>query len=64
MAGGLTALITDQPALQTLIAKSIVVPYLASIPGEEERAEEVTRLGKTFGNKLGGWVNLARRSIA
>jgi hypothetical protein len=64
MAGGLGALITDQTALQTAIIRSIVVPYLASIPGEEERAEEVTRLGKTFGNKLDEWVNLARRSIA
>ncbi len=64
MAGGLTALITDQPTLQTSIAKSIVVPYLASIAGEEERAEEITRLAKTFGSELGERVNLARRSIA
>ena len=64
MAGGLAALITDQSALQTAIAKSIVVPHVASIPDERERAEEITRLEKTFGKELGAWVNLARRAIA
>jgi hypothetical protein len=64
MAGGLAALSTDQTMLRTAITRSIVVPYVASIPGEEERAEEVTRLEKTFGKELGEWVNLGRRSIA
>jgi hypothetical protein len=64
VAGGLAALITDQPPLQTAIARTVVVPHLASIPGDEERAEEVTRLEKTFGKELGNWVSLARRSIA
>lgn len=64
MAGGLTVLNTDQTALQTIITKSIVVPYLASIPDEDERAEEITRLEKTLGKELGDWVMLARRSIA
>ncbi len=64
MAGGLAGLITDHAALQTAVARSIVVPHVASIPGEEERAEEITRLEKTFGKELGKWVNLARRSIA
>ena len=39
MAGGLAALITDQSMQQTAITRSIVVPHVASIPGEEERAE-------------------------
>jgi hypothetical protein len=64
MAGGLAALSTDQAMQQTAITRSIVVPHVASIPGEEERADEVTRLEKTFGKELGEWVNLARRSIA
>jgi hypothetical protein len=64
MAGGLAALSTDQSMLQIAITKSIVVPHVASILGEEDRAEEVTRLEKTFGKDLGEWVNLARRSIA
>ena len=64
MAGGLAALTTDQTALQIAIAKSIVVPHVASIPDEMERAAEVVRLEKTFGKDLGEWVNLARRSIA
>ena len=64
MASGLAALITDQPTLQTAIARTIVVPHLASIPGDEERADEVARLEKTFGKELGDWVSLARRSIA
>lgn len=63
MAGGLAALITDQTALRTAIAKSIVVPHLASISDENERAAEVARLEKTFGKDLGDWVSLARRSI-
>lgn len=64
MAGGLAALITDQAALQTAVAKSIVVPHVASIQGEDQRAEEIRRLEKTFGKDLGTWVNLATRSIS
>jgi hypothetical protein len=64
VAGGLAALIMDQPTLQTAIARTVVVPHLASIPGDEERAEEIARLEKTFGKELGNWVSLARRSIA
>jgi hypothetical protein len=64
MAGGLAALITDQSTLQAAITRSVVVPYLASMPSEEERAGEIKRLGKSFGNELEEWVNLARRSIA
>jgi hypothetical protein len=64
MAGGLAALSTDQAMQQTAITRSIVVPHVASIPGEAERADEIARLEKTFGKELGEWVNLARRSIA
>lgn len=64
MAGGLAALTTDQTALQTAIARSIVVPHVASISDENERAAEVARLEKTFGKDLGDWVSLARQSIA
>jgi hypothetical protein len=64
MAGGLAALITDQGALETAVARSIVVPRVAAIPDEDERAEKVARLEKTFGKELGNWVNLARRSIS
>ena len=64
MAGGLAGLSTDQAILQTAITRSIVVPHVASISGEEERADEVTRLEKTFGKGLSEWVNIARRSIA
>jgi hypothetical protein len=64
MAGGLAALTTDQTMLQTAIVKSIVVPYVAAISDEDERAAEVARLEKTFGKDLGDSVSLARRSIA
>lgn len=64
MAGGLASLTTDQTALQTAIARSIVVPHVAAISDEDERAGEVARLEKTFGLDLRDWVNLARRSIA
>jgi hypothetical protein len=64
LAGGLAALISDQSSRQAVITKSIVVPYLASITSDDERAEEVARFQKTLDNNLGEWVNLARRSIA
>jgi hypothetical protein len=64
MAGGLAALTTDPTAIQNAVARSIVVPHVAAIPGEDERAAEVSRLEKTFGKDLGDWVNFARRSIA
>jgi hypothetical protein len=64
MAGGLSALIPDQPTLQIAIARSIVVPHLAMMPDEEEREKKVTHFEKTCGKELGEWVNLARRSIA
>jgi hypothetical protein len=64
LAGALAALISDQSAQQGAITKSIVVPYLASITNDEERAAEITRLEKTLNHELGEWVNLARRSIA
>lgn len=64
MAGGMSALTTDQATLQTAIIKSIVVPHLASISDEDERAAEVSRLEKTFGKDLAEWIALARRSIA
>ena len=64
LAGALAALISDQSAQQSAVIKSIVVPYLASITSDDERAEEVTRLEKTLDHELGEWVNLARRSIA
>lgn len=64
MAGGLAALNTDPAMQQAAITRSIVVPHVASIPGDEERMDEITRLEKTFSKELGDWVNLARRSIA
>jgi hypothetical protein len=64
MAGALAPLITDQATLKTALTRSIVVPYLASIPDEEQRAGEIARLGKSFSSELAQWVNLARRSIA
>ena len=64
MAGGLAELSTDQTIQQTAITRSIVVPHVASITGDEERADEVSRLEKTFGKELTEWVNIARRSIA
>jgi hypothetical protein len=56
--------ISDESAQQTAITKSIVVPYLASLTNDDERAEEIARLKKTLNDKLGEWVSLARRSIA
>lgn len=64
LAGAVTALISDSSAQQAIITKSLVVPYLASITNDDERAAEVARLQKTLNNELGGWVDLARRSIA
>ena len=64
LAGALAAVISDQSAQQAAITKSIVVPYLASITSDDERAAEITRLGKILNNELGEWVSLARRSIA
>lgn len=64
MAGALTTLTTDQTAVQIAIARSIVVPHIASIPNEDGIAAETARLEKTFGKDLGEWVKLARRSIA
>ena len=63
LAGALAAVISDQAAQQAAITKSIVVPYLASITSDDERAAEITRLEKTL-IELGEWVSLARRSIA
>jgi hypothetical protein len=62
-AGALSALISDQSAQQATIVKSIVVPYLASIISDDERARETTRLEKTLNSDLGEWVSFARRSI-
>ena len=64
LAGALAAVTSDQTAQQAAITKSIVVPYLASITSDDERAAEITRLGKTLNSELGEWVSLARRSIA
>jgi len=64
LAGALAAVISDESAQQTAITKSIVVPYLASLTNDDERAEEIARLKKTLNDKLGEWVSLARRSIA
>jgi len=64
LAGALTALISDSSAQQAVITKSLVVPYLASITNDDDRASEVTRLQKTLNDELGEWVDLARRSIA
>jgi hypothetical protein len=64
MAGGLAALTTDQTALQTAVVRSIVVPHVAAISDEDDRAREIARLEKTFSKDLRDWVNLARRSIA
>lgn len=64
LASALTALISDSSAQQAVITKSLVVPYLASITNDDERAAEVIRLQKTLNDELGEWVDLARRSIA
>jgi hypothetical protein len=56
--------ISDESAQQTAITKSIVVPYLASLTNDDERAGEIARLKKTLNDELGEWVSLARRSIA
>lgn len=63
-AGPLAALISDDSAQQAAITRSIVVPYLASITSDDERAAEVARLKKTLNDELSEWVSLARRSIA
>ncbi len=64
LAGPVAGLISDESAQQAAITRSIVVPYLASITSDDERAAEVTRLEKTLNGELGEWVTLARRSIA
>ena len=64
LVGALAALISDSSAQQAVITKSLVVPYLASISNDNERAAEVARLHKTLNDELGEWVDVARRSIA
>jgi hypothetical protein len=62
--GGLRVVSNEAAAIQQNVVKGVIIPFLASIEDDAERATQTKAAEKAFGKSLEGWISSARRRVS